>query len=68
MSGNINDNKKHIKSSKPKKLRKPPASRQSERFEQLEQKALEIVGDDYWDWLEEKYVELYVNHSLGFDD
>jgi len=65
---NKKDHHTELNKPKPKKLRKPPASRQSDRFDDLEQHALRIVGDDYWDWLEGKYVELFVNDSLGYDD
>lgn len=54
------------KKGKKKVFRKPPASRQSDRFKPLEEAVLEILGDDYWEWLEDKYQELIVNHTIGF--
>lgn len=50
---------------KRKKTKKPPVSKQSAPFKQKEQAVLEIVGDDYWDWLEGKYDELIINHAIG---
>lgn len=50
------------------RLRKPPASKQSERFDKLEQHVLLIVGEDYWSWLESKYQELVVNDAIGFKE
>ena len=54
-------------SQKKKQLRKPPVSRQSDKFKDLEQAVLEIIGDDYWLWLEKKYEEEIVNNAIGYN-
>lgn len=62
----MSDGKGKHNEAKKKVLRKPPASRQSSRFKDLEAKMLEIVGDNYWQWLEEKYQETIVDHAIGY--
>lgn len=50
---------------KAKNIRKPPASRQSHLFRDKEQAVLNIVGDEYWDWLEKQYDELIINYTIS---
>lgn len=50
---------------KPKVIRKPPASRQSDLFRDKEQAVLNITGDDYWKWLEKQYDELIINDAIN---
>lgn len=50
---------------KAKNIRKPPASRQSHLFRDKEQAVLNIVGDDYWDWLERQYDALIIDHTIN---
>lgn len=62
------DDFKKVSSDVPKKkqkIKKPTPSKKSERFEVLEQRALKILGDDYWDWLEKQYTDLFITDELG---
>lgn len=50
---------------KKKTVKKPPASMKSSSFKAVEDKAVEMLGDDYWDWLEEKHRDYIVNNVVG---
>lgn len=67
MSHENREEHKHEQRSKKKTVKKPPASMKSSSFKAVEDKAVEMLGDDYWDWLEEKHRDYIVNNVVGLE-